>query len=595
MTSHAGSMSNKMKPTNEMDAERLKEAVEQVSEYVHEDKDGVLLLAQPRQETTQQLSANIVGFILATIAILDKEDSIAAESTGRLLFEFQQQTSRRQVTRMQARKEAAEIHGVSDFVQKTQSLHSEFRSWIPTVGISGTAKRERDIYQRINNLIMFVAQCIEFYHLSLNTPDSDSFPSDGCLIYPYSQQDIKPKGGDDGSRIDIGLVTAPIKPGMKTELKEPSVEYEDIFAIAEVKLKSSTSDVNNAFAQLLRYTRNIYKWQVNRRFAWGLTVCGADIRACHFSNDAVFASAPMSLLKSQGLRQFVTLLVDWSLCSNDQRGYDPDFHKFEKGGSWYVRIPGLDGQEATTYKIVTQMVASDRLFGRHTRCFKAVECLPSDATGNDSTNSTDNSNNNNYGPPVVIKDAWAYSKEDLKDDTRDEVGFLQTISKELSKHTSDVVYPELLGGGRVSLEYSDTGTTVGDTTASILGDLYNSESTDGKVPISFREHKRLVMSPVGEPLKTAKSFDELMAVLADAMLCHDAVWRHCGILHRDISDNNTLVVRQGDQVRGLLIDFNNAITTREQSATRPGRTGTFPLMSINNLENEGVPRTALDD
>ncbi|KAJ2585984.1 hypothetical protein EV177_009845, partial [Coemansia sp. RSA 1804] len=219
-----------------------------------------------------------------------------------------------------------------------------------------------------------------------------------------------------------------------------------------------------------------------------------------------------------------------------------------------------------------------------------MECLPSDSTGKDSSN-----NSNNFGPPVVIKDAWAYSKEDLMDDTRDEVGFLQTIGNELPKHTGDVLYPELLGGGRVSFEYSDTGATVDDTTASILGDLYNSEGVDGKVPISFRAHKRLVMSPVGEPLKTAKSFDELIAVLADAMLCHDAVWRHCGILHRDISDNNILVVRQGERVRGLLIDFDNAITNREQSATRPGRTGTFPFMSINNLENEGVPRTALDD
>ncbi|KAJ1727434.1 hypothetical protein LPJ72_005945, partial [Coemansia sp. Benny D160-2] len=280
----------------------------------------------------------------------------------------------------------------------------------------------------------------------------------------------------------------------------------------------------------------------------------------------------------------------WSLCSSDQRGYDPDFYRREEEDPWIVRIPGLDGHEARTYKIITHLVASDRLFGRHTRCFKAMECLPPDSTGEDNSN-----NSSNLGPPVVIKDAWAYSKEDLMDDTHDEVGFLQTIGNELPKHTGDVLYPELLGGGHVSFEYSDTGATVDDTTASILGDLYNSESADGKVPISFRAHKRLVMSPVGEPLKTAKSFDELIAVLADAMLCHDAVWRHCGILHRDISDNNILMVWQGERMRGLLIDFDNAITNREQSAMWPGRTGTFPFMSINNLENEGIPRTALDD
>ncbi|KAJ2515588.1 hypothetical protein H4217_005085 [Coemansia sp. RSA 1939] len=272
MTSHAGSMSNNVKPTSEMDAERLKEAVEQVSEYVHEDNDGVLLLARPRQETTQQLSASTIEFILATIAILDKEDDIAAESIGHVLFEFQQPTSRRPTTRMQARKEAAEIRGVSAFMKKTPSLHSTFRLWISTGGISGTAKREREVYQSINSLIMFVAQCIKLYYLSLNTPDSDSFPSDGCLVYSYLQQDIKPKGGDDALRIDIGLVTAQLKPGMETELDERSAKYEYIFAVAEVKLKSRPSDINDAFAQLLRYTRNIHKWQANRRFAWGLTV-----------------------------------------------------------------------------------------------------------------------------------------------------------------------------------------------------------------------------------------------------------------------------------------------------------------------------------
>ncbi|KAJ2209974.1 hypothetical protein EV179_006480, partial [Coemansia sp. RSA 487] len=107
------------------------------------------------------------------------------------------------------------------------------------------------------------------------------------------------------------------------------------------------------------------------------------------------------------------------------------------------------------------------------------------------------------------------------------------------------------------------------------------------------------MGPVGEPLKMTKSFDELVAVCADAMRCHNAILQHCGILHRDISDNNILVVRMEGRVRGLLIDFDNAITLTEQSKTRPERTGTFPYMSINNLLNstgpDAVPRTALDD
>ncbi|KAJ2085247.1 hypothetical protein IW138_006430 [Coemansia sp. RSA 986] len=204
-----------------------------------------------------------------------------------------------------------------------------------------------------------------------------------------------------------------------------------------------------------------------------------------------------------------------------------------------------------------------------------------------------------FGRTVVIKDAWTYAVEDSKNDTRDEVNFLQLINEKLSNNADDIVYPELLHGGRASFKCTSTGHIIEDTTASVLGNLFESRDIDGNYPTSFRARKRLVMGPVGEPLKMTKSFDELVAVCADAMRCHNAILQHCGILHRDISDNNILVVRMEGRVRGLLIDFDNAITLTEQSKTRPERTGTFPYMSINNLLNstgpDAVPRTALDD
>ncbi|ORX65375.1 hypothetical protein DL89DRAFT_218046, partial [Linderina pennispora] len=55
---------------------------------------------------------------------------------------------------------------------------------------------------------------------------------------------------------------------------------------------------------------------------------------------------------------------------------------------------------------------------------------------------------------------------------------------------------------------------------------------------------RLVMSPIGEPLETVEPVHELIVVLGDAMRCHTEVLQRCNILHRDISDNNILVVRE---------------------------------------------------
>ncbi|KAJ2654620.1 hypothetical protein IW148_006318 [Coemansia sp. RSA 1199] len=114
----------------------------------------------------------------------------------------------------------------------------------------------------------------------------------------------------------------------------------------------------------------------------------------------------------------------------------------------------------------------------------------------------------------------------------------------------------------------------------------------------LRAHRRIVTSPVGHSIKTVQNEAELIIVLAEAMQCYSSVLSKCGILHRDISTNNILVVRDGkDKIpRGLLIDFDFAVTvdTHERSA-RPEISGTMPYMSIANILNLDTPRTALDD
>ncbi|KAJ2529133.1 hypothetical protein EV175_007392, partial [Coemansia sp. RSA 1933] len=71
---------------------------------------------------------------------------------------------------------------------------------------------------------------------------------------------------------------------------------------------------------------------------------------------------------------------------------------------------------------------------------------------------------------------------------------------------------------------------------------------------------------------------------------HDAIFKHCEVLHRDISVNNILVVHEfegqstSQPVRGLLIDYEHAIRMDQQSSSYSRRSGTLPFMSIHNLE-----------
>ncbi|KAJ1726091.1 hypothetical protein LPJ72_006451, partial [Coemansia sp. Benny D160-2] len=134
-----------------------------------------------------------------------------------------------------------------------------------------------------------------------------------------------------------------------------------------------------------------------------------------------------------------------------------------------------------------------------------------------------------------------------------------------------------------------------------------------------RSHQRIVLDTYGEHLKTLKNENELIMVLADAMFCNNTILEKCKLLHRDISDNNILVVRSSRNessaktndlqeplakdpsscppVRGLLIDFDYAALVEPDSGCsgRDHRSGTLPFMSIHNLSGESGRRTALDD
>ncbi|KAJ1867472.1 hypothetical protein LPJ55_005951, partial [Coemansia sp. RSA 990] len=134
-----------------------------------------------------------------------------------------------------------------------------------------------------------------------------------------------------------------------------------------------------------------------------------------------------------------------------------------------------------------------------------------------------------------------------------------------------------------------------DTTAAILNTLDKWETL--KIP--FRVHRRIVTTPVGHSMKVLADENELVIVLAEAMRCHQALVNDCGILHRDISLGNILVVGTGpnhDELHGLLIDLDSAIRTDGVERTAGAeRSGTLPYMSIANLENLDMDRTALDD
>ncbi|ORX64008.1 hypothetical protein DL89DRAFT_262878 [Linderina pennispora] len=135
------------------------------------------------------------------------------------------------------------------------------------------------------------------------------------------------------------------------------------------------------------------------------------------------------------------------------------------------------------------MLPSDiDLFGRHTDCFLVTDEKP---TGD------------KVKPKFILKDAWPEATEDHTRDRRDEVQFVRRITEELANSdVEDLFYLKFDAGGRVVID-TDRG-RFEDNTKNILGPLCSMHMPDSTA-IPFRAHKRLVISPIGEPLGTAES------------------------------------------------------------------------------------------
>ncbi|CAL1715118.1 unnamed protein product [Somion occarium] len=101
-----------------------------------------------------------------------------------------------------------------------------------------------------------------------------------------------------------------------------------------------------------------------------------------------------------------------------------------------------------------------------------------------------------------------------------------------------------------------------------------------------RIHCRLVINEIGCPLETYETSSDLIFFVLCAFQAHEDAWVKAGALHRDVSNNNILIVYENGEIRGILIDWDlckYASQLTEPKATHKNRSGTWQFICAARL------------
>ena len=105
----------------------------------------------------------------------------------------------------------------------------------------------------------------------------------------------------------------------------------------------------------------------------------------------------------------------------------------------------------------------------------------------------------------------------------------------------------------------------------------------------------LVISPPGRAIRDFRSIKELLEAFRDAIKAHRSLYEEGRILHRDISENNIIIIDNQDEMgfKGMLIDLDLAKELGGSPSVARHQTGTMEFMVIEVLK--GISHTYRHD
>ncbi|OAX81630.1 hypothetical protein ACJ72_04029 [Emergomyces africanus] len=427
----------------------------------------------------------------------------------------------------------------------------------------------------------------------------DEFLSDARSAYFSTRSKSDLVGSDADRQLDLLLkARGVVTPGGKHDWK-------DIRMVVELKeSKDLIGKKKGTPLQMGRYVRDVFIAQPTRRFVHAFAVCGPKAEAWVFDRSGAYSSGVFNIYENPGL--FFRMIAGYAMMTDDELGLDTFMARSGGGGPDTLAVERVEGGETTVRLDPDPLSIQHAIVCRGTTCFLA--------TADD-------------GARGVAKFSWVSDKrapeEDLLNKARERGvrGVAEVIGHrritdiaELrggltfgrrhhfprtapSRAASSFSLPQPCDPGRAtqSSKRSRSGSQSfrrdqGDELAFSVQSMHRPSLYESRVdePYDNRILRCLVISPVGRPIYRYESPLELLKALRDAIKAHRSLYLDGNILHRDISENNIIIIADpamADGNTGMLIDLDLA---KEVGSGRGGarhQTGTREFMAIEVLLN----------
>jgi Fungal protein kinase len=453
----------------------------------------------------------------------------------------------------------------------------------------------------------------------------------------YTSANRALRGLEADRKLDIFLTPA------DAALPDSEYDWSNVLVIGEHKQNPDEDHSPKTLVQLAGYAREVFGSQPERRFIPGFTICGSIMRLWVFDRSGPYNSKKFDIHKEP--ERFVRVIAGYTLMTDAELGLNT-FIKCE-GNSKYIVTRGVKISQED-HPIASQKA----IVCRGTTCYRGRRRNPGDWEHVVKFAWTSDKRPREGDLLKLAKERgvkgiaqWFHHEQITIDGNPDSIAHLRrgmkfgtprklssraswvdgssvefsqaySRARSLRRSRSSAARPGIRtspsrqkrkrdeesvdGSGKRSrsIESRSNVEITEDTERRELGTTGHSVQEAEPARVSGCEsetygnriHYCLVVSPAGQPLHAYRSVGELLEALRDAIRGHKSLLEDGKILHRDISENNIIIIEaatEGDP-KGMLIDLDLAKELDSlPSGAASHRTGTRQFMAIEVLQGKG--------